>query len=494
MMPLFQRLLARGGWQAGLCLLVLGALVPLSLAPVFFWPVLFVSFPALLLALHGADTAWCAAVRGWWWGMGVCLAGFYWIVIALTVDMARFGWMIPFALLGLNGALALFWGMLGALYYHARRTDPLAGWLLFILLYGAIEWLRGHIFTGFPWNLAGYAWGASDISAQAASLFGVYGLTWLTVALVSLPFLWWVGHRAKFKATLVVGLFCAALLGWGQMRLLHHPPENTGKVVRLVQAAIPQTLKWQPDFAQQALVLHESLSVLPAQLDKEPDMIVWPESAFPFGLDETSGWPQHVGQWLAPGQVLVSGAVMRSGGGQNPLHIYNGMAVIDSAGRITAHYYKHHLVPFGEYLPLRTVLPDSVGKLTAGNTDFSSGKRHNETVLLADGLKALPLICYEIIFPSLSFQRGSADMILNITNDAWYGNSSGPYQHLQAARFRAIEQGIPVVRVAGSGVSAVFDGLGRVQGHLPLGKKAVLDVVLPAPLLQRTFYQRIFAE
>ena len=466
-----------------------GCAAAASLAPFYAWPLLFVSLPMLLHALHTAANPRQAFWRGWWWGVGFCIAGLYWIVIALTIDMARFGWMIPFALIGLCGSLALFYAVIGWLYAKAKRPHPITNWVLFALIFSTIEWARGHIFTGFPWNLLGYSWGFSDASAQAASLLGIYGLSLLTVAVASSAWLFRsVGRKQAGVVLAACGLLVAGLTGWGAWRLQGAVTEPSGVVVRMVQANISQKLKWDGGYLQTALQEHIDLSQ--AASDETPDLILWPETAFPFALSKDSEWPSELAKILKPSQLLVTGAVIAEEKGEQR-NIYNGMVAINEEGNIVTNYAKHHLVPFGEYLPLRDWLSGSFTKLTAGAVDFSRGQRLDDGLKLAKNISILPLICYEVIFPAYGFHQTHRGFMLNLTNDAWYGNSSGPYQHRDAARFRAIEQGLPMVRVAGTGISVAYDGYGRELASIPLNQKGVADVHIPAPTPTKTLYSRI---
>lgn len=481
-------LLTTNHWRCRGLIFASGALAPLALAPIYAWPILFVSLPLLLWALASATDARQAFWRGWWWGLGFFVAGIYWVVIALTVDMARFGWMIPIALLGLCGSLALFFAVMGWCWFQLKRTSDTDNWLLFVMLFSGFEWLRGHIFTGFPWNLLGYSWAASDASAQSASLVGIYGLTFITVAAASSAWLC-LNHKRR-GGWVVVGflVLTAGLTGWGANRLDHASTALSHVRVRMVQANVSQKLKWSGNYMQAALQDHVNLSRTASVT--MPDVIIWPESAFPFGLSEGSDWPLELAKILQPGQILVTGAVMaQPNKGQRK--IYNGMAAINAQGEVVATQYKHHLVPFGEYLPLRNWLPTSFTKLTAGAVDFSRGAQPKDVMKLARGIYVLPLICYEAIFPAYGFSQHHKGFLLNLTNDGWYGSSSGPYQHRDAARFRAIEQGMPMVRVANTGISIAYDGYGRTLASIPLNQQGIADVIVPMPTPSKTLYSRI---
>lgn len=475
------------GWKGYLSLLLAGGLTALTLAPFYFWPLLIPGYGLLYVQWLHAPSSGSAFRRGWWWGFGFFLAGLYWVVIALTIDMVRFGWMIPFALIGLNGALAIFYGCAGWLFARffqrkAGRDTMTLLWFTAVLF--ITEYMRSTLFTGFPWNLIGYSWGASNWSAQAASLVGVYGLTLITplLAAACIVPLWDKRRRIIFPVLSLC--MVSALCIYGFLRLENSSLTDSGKVVRVVQGNIPQHLKWQESHMVAALERYTELSHLPA--DKPVDMIVWPETAMPFTVLPDSGWEKRLADLLKPGQLLVTGAVTVEETGHKR-ELYNSLLAISADGTVQR-YHKRHLVPFGEYVPLRNMLP--IDKVTSGIIDFSKGKVDNVIEIPGSGISFRALICYEVIFPKYS-AGAAADWLLNITNDAWYGQSSGPYQHLDMARFRAIEQGKPIIRAANTGVSAVFDPYGRRIKTIPLNEEGIIDISLPSPLRQGTIYGRI---
>jgi apolipoprotein N-acyltransferase len=484
--------------QRGIAL-VLGALGALAFAPLFI-------FPALLLSLSGI---WFLLEQdienkfsfpkifwlGWWFGLGHFTAGLYWIANALTVDLAAFWWLIPFALFGVPAILAIFTGLsfMGTkLWPHKGISRAFA----FAAIWVGVEWLRGHIFTGFPWNLAGYAWAFSPEMVQAASLAGVYGLSLLTLLMaISLEYL--VGKRAFERNTgLSIYLICALCWVWGKGRL-DHPKIVTSPplFIRLVQPNIPQTLKWDP--VQREDNFQDLLKITAAPSSHPLKAIIWPESAVPFFLEQEHILREQIAKIMPKGALLVTGAIRRTPPGKTPLEVWNSLLVLDDQGDIVTAYDKAHLVPFGEYLPFRKILDavfgkGSLKKITAGSLDFSAGPGP-ETIPLPGGLPPFSgLVCYEVIFPSavINPSQPRPGWMINITNDAWYGNTSGPYQHLEMARFRAIEEGVPLVRSANSGISAVFDSYGQNMGNIGLSKKGILDVFLPTPTRVVPFYAR----
>ncbi len=530
-----------------LILLVAGALAPLGFAPFYIWPALLLSIALLFIIISAAPTPRAAFWQSWWWGVGFFGAGLYWITIALTIDMARFGWMIPFALAGISGGLAFFPAIAGWVYAAFKQPNITINAFLFSFVFFASEWARSHVLTGFPWNLMGYSWGAYDESAQAASLVSVMGLSlfsWLVACGLAVL----LSRRFIYPAACVAAVL--ALLSYGDARLqqahCHSAASEAMRAesgadpaqsrcdsqddktitLRIVQANIPQSLKWDPERLRENLDLYRELTMSKGL--KNADVVIWPESAFPFVVPAEATHIEPLRDLLKPDQLLITGAMIRE---QNPLAYTNSMLVLNHKAKIVARYDKHHLVPFGEYVPLREWLP--IEKITQGSVDFKSGEYPRPIALGTSSLRAnvesaaieksekdwiaasatpprdddvrvdsdlslkqlarniRPLICYEVIFAQYSQGRNANDWLLNLTNDGWYGNSTGPYQHLEMARFRAIEQGVPMVRVAGTGISAVYDGYGRLQGSLPLGTQGVLDIALPAPNPQRSLYSQL---
>ncbi len=486
-------------WPQRAITLVLGALGALAFAPLFIFPALLLSLSGVWFLLEKGIENKSSFVKifwlGWWFGLGHFTAGLYWIAHALTVDLAAFWWLIPFALLGIPAILAIFTG----LSFMATKLWPYNGIsraFAFAAIWVSVEWIRGHIFTGFPWNLEGYAWAFSLEMAQAASLAGVYGLSLLTLLMaVSLGYL--VGKKT-FERNTALSIYLIAILFWvwGKERL-NHPDvlASPPLPIRLVQPNIPQTLKWNPiqreDNLQKLLKMTAAPSSLPLKI------IIWPESAVPFFLEQEPFIRKQIAEVIPKETLLFTGAIRRTSLEKTPFEIWNSLLVLNDQGDIITSYDKSHLVPFGEYLPFRKTLDTLFGKgtlkkITAGNIDFTAGPGL-ESISLPGSLPSFSgLVCYEVIFPKavINPTQNRPGWMVNITNDAWYGNTSGPYQHLEMARFRALEEGVPLVRSANSGISAVFDGYGRNIGNIGLNKAGILDVFLPAPTRFVPFYAR----
>jgi len=464
--------------------LLLGIMAALTLPPVYLYPLLIPAFSGLLLLSLYARSGRAAFATGWWFGFGYFTVGLYWMAISMLVEPEKFAWMIPFALFGMPSVLAIYYGLACWLFWRLPLKHPLCRVLLFALIWLGTEWLRGILFTGFPWNLIGYSWTFSTAMIQPAYWIGSYGLTFWTVLLATLPaLLYWPGRR--YAATpVLVALFVMLALPFaiGVWRLSTHPTQYSDTVIRVVQANIPQDQKWHPALRMRALEKHVRLSS--ARGAGEVDLFIWPESAFPFLLQPKQPPLTFVTPFLQPEQRLITGAIHTLPTPSGPPESWpwwNSLHVVDNEANVTATYDKYKLVPFGEFVPFRGILP--VEKLTHGMQDFSRGPGPELITPRPQDPAFLPLICYEGIFPSLSNRQMAdgkkAEWLLSITNDAWFGISSGPYQHLHMTRLRAVEQGIPLIRSANTGISAVIDAYGRVLTSLPLEEEGIITTRLP---------------
>jgi apolipoprotein N-acyltransferase len=489
LMPL-QRLalyvLALSGWRRYLWAFLLGALAAAALPPVDMTPVLLVSFGGLVWLADGSRDGRQAFALGWSFGAGFFMAGLYWIGVALTVDWRQFWWLMPFAELVLPAALGIFTGLALTASDYAARSLRLSGTSRIIMLalcWSVLEYVRGNVLTGFPWNLVGYAWSGGFPGGlavlQTGSVFGIYGLSFLTVLAAALPARLGAASGARVAPALAALVIVAALAGFGAWRLYANPRQNVPNVtLRLVQPSIPQSLVNDPqarvaDFRRTlGLTLSPGFDAITA--------VIWPENAGPPFLDRDDDARLALARAAPAGGVVISGTVRGNPPPAQLAQFWNSLAVLDAKGDILATYDKHHLVPFGEYVPLRGVLP--INKITPGTVDFSAGS--GPATLTVPGLPPFsPLICYEAIFPEAAVDPAHRpSWLLNVTNDAWYGFTSGPFQHLAIARLRAVEQGLPLARDGNNGVSAMIDPLGRVVSRLGLDDVGVLDVPLPQPL------------
>lgn len=481
------RVAALTGWRRLAAAAFCGALAAAALPPFYGLPLLLPAFTVALWLLGGAASQRQAALIGWAFGCGHFAVGLYWVGIAFLVDAARFGWAMPFAVAGLAAGLALFSALSFWLAWLAARRfalDGLGRVLAFTLAWLLAEGLRSWIFTGFPWNLMGTVWAFSAETLQPAAYGGVWLLSLMTVAAAAAPAaLAGPGRSGPTQRAAALFLLFLPLAAWGlgSWRLASAPAAGSAVVetarLRLVQPSIPQELKWRADRKVANLRLQAELSLAPGFEDRT--IVIWPETAVPFLLAAEPRLRQELAGVVPPGGYLIAGAP-RVDPADPQGKIWNALHALDGDGRIVATYDKVHLVPFGEYTPLRDLL--GLAKLTAGTRDFSPG----------DGLKSLtlpglppfsPLICYEVIFPGAVMPPAddapSPRWLLNLTNDAWFGNSSGPYQHFAAARVRAVEEGLPLVRAANNGISAVIDSYGRIIDQIELNDRGILDVELP---------------
>jgi apolipoprotein N-acyltransferase len=441
-----------------------------------------------------------AAVAGWCFGFGYFLAGLYWIGYAFLVDAKTFGWLLPIAVAGLPAYLALY----TALGLAAARLIWLRGGervLALAVTLSIAEWLRGHLLSGFPWNTFGYALTQPLALAQGASLIGVWGLTFLAIAIFAAPALLAderIDTPNPWRAVILGILVIAGIGGFGAMRLWLHSTEFVKDVrLRIMQPDLQQDDKFNYSAKEKVMERYLRLSdrATGPQSKGVADVthLIWPESAFPFFLAREPDAMKEIADLLPEGTVLITGAIRAPNVPANVRisRAYNSIYVIDHDGSILGIYDKVHLVPFGEYLPFQTLL-ERIGlmQLTKIHGGFIAGDRRR-AMELPRAPKMLPLICYEAIFPAAAVPEGERPgWLVNLTNDAWFGMSSGPYQHFQQARMLAIMQGLPMVRAANNGISAVIDPVGRVVRSLPLGAEGVLDASLPRALAP-TVYVRI---
>jgi apolipoprotein N-acyltransferase len=485
------------GWKrAGLALLA-GALSSFAMAPFNAWPILFVTFPVAVWQIDGAGAGrWrgvpAAALSGWWFGLGYFVPGLYWIGYAFLVDAPTFAWLMPFAILGLPAYLALFMALgfaLARLFWtrDASRVIALAASLTMS------EWLRGHALTGFPWNTLGYALSEPLVLAQTSSLIGLWGLTFLAVAIFASPAVLIDGTSRGRKPWVAPALALIVLLSmtvFGAIRLSRLPTVMiAGTKLRIMQPNLQQDAKFnygaKAEVMKKYLALSDRASGPQSTGVRDVNILIWPESAFPFFLTHEADAMAQIADLLPKGTVLITGSVRAPDvpPGTRITRAYNSIYLIDHDGNVLSVYDKLHLVPFGEFLPFQNLM-EKIGfeQLTRVQGGFIPGT-HRRSVEVPNAPRMLPLICYEVVFPGDVVERGDRPgWIVNLTNDGWFGISTGPYQHLQQARLRAIEQGLPLVRAANTGISAVIDPLGRVVTRLGLGLEGVLDSGLPAAI------------
>ncbi|MFZ3235262.1 MAG: apolipoprotein N-acyltransferase [Stellaceae bacterium] len=486
------------GWRRYGLAFVLGIAAAAAMPPLDLAPLLVAAFAGLLWLDDGSATLGASFRLGWVFGFGFFLAGLYWIAAALFVDIARFWWLVPFAAAGLPAGFAVYAGLAllaTGVVTRSVRLPPAARVFAFAIAWTIAEWARGHAFTGLPWNLIGYAWSGGFPGGvavlQSVAVVGIYGLSFVTVLAASLPALLGSPRQGPMAAmrrwapAIAAGLLILVPALGGAVRLAADPTVLTGTWLRLVQPSIAQSLKWDPAASRSNFQRLIELSSSPAQ--HPLSAILWPEAATPFLLARDAPARHAVAAVAPKGGYVITGA-LRANPPPAPIEqIWNSLEAINDRGDIVARYDKAHLVPFGEYVPFRNLLP--ITKITAGTMDFSPGV--GPRTIAPAGLPAFaPLICYEAIFPgAIVDESRRPSWMLNVTNDAWYGRSSGPYQHFAIARTRAVEEGLPLVRVANNGISAVVDPAGRIVERTSLDAIGYVDAALPRAAA-RTPYAR----
>ncbi|WP_119461537.1 apolipoprotein N-acyltransferase [Rhodospirillaceae bacterium SYSU D60014] len=503
------------GWRRARFALLLGALAALAMPPVHAVPLLFIAFPGLIWLIDGVRRPAAAFAVGWWFGLGHFSVGIYWIAHALLTEPEKFAWMIPFVVGGLAALLAVFPGLAALtarLAWNAGLGGGVARILVLAIAWTGFEWLRGWIFTGFPWNLLGYVWAFSEPMIQFAAIAGIWGLSLVTLIAAGLPAVCAdgisrdfspaagaspAGHHARQWLSWSRGmgpvaaslLILAGLWVGGALRLVSADEQTVeGVTLRLVQAGIDPSRKGRDGSREEQLAKHLRLTLDTPGFDSVSH-VVWPETAVPFLIEREPQIRSALATAAPAGGMLLTGAP-RGAPASGPLaQVWNSMVAIDEAGTVLGTFDKFHLVPLGEYVPLRDFLP-FLSKITPGSIDFSAGP--GPQTLRLPGLPPVsPLICYEVIFPgAVVDDEARPGWMLNLTNDAWFGISSGPYQHFASARLRAVEEGLPLVRAANTGISGVVDAYGRVTARLGLGETGVLDVPLPKPAPGLTPYAR----
>lgn len=456
-------------WKTALAAFCMGAVAAGGQAPFEFWGLTVLAlgllFHQIIRQTHARRAAWAA----WFGGAGYFCAALSWLISPFLVDAPHYAWMAPFALVLMAFGLALFWAVAAGLARKSSRPV-----LALVLALTAAELARGYVFTGFPWALLGHIWIDTPI-AQLAAFAGPVGLTLLSCLMAGGV----ASHGAPARIAAIAALVAA--WGFGAWQLAAPMPADTKTALRLVQPNAAQSLKWDPN---EARGFFDRLITLTAA-KPAPDLVIWPETALPYMLEYDPELAQIIadaagGASVAMGRQRVSGDLG-----------WNSLSILSPAGIETATYDKHHLVPFGEYIPFGDLAYDWFGISTFAAQTGNAYTRGAGPVVLDLGPlgKMLPLICYEAVFPQDLRAETRATWILQITNDAWFGTLTGPFQHAAQARLRAIEQGLPLVRAANTGVTAIYDARGRIRASLDFGISAYLDAPLPAPL-PATIYAR----
>ena len=490
------------GWRRRAIAFVSGAVGALALPPFSLFPLIAAPLTIAVWLIDGAHDRGerrplIASLRaafgaGWWMGFGYFVAGLWWVGSAFLVEADKFAWALPLGVVALPAALAFFPAAGFAIARLLWSPGPARVFALAFGL-GLAEWARGLLFTGFPWNDLGMALGANLALAQIASFIGLHGLTFLTIAIFAAPAtLWRVSEsRLNLAPAAVAALALALIAAFGEFRLTAPASASLpGVKLRLIQPNVGQDASFAPENKEAILRRYFDLSERATAPDRsgvqDVTHLIWPESAFPFILSRDPRALGDIADFLRGGATLITGAARLEDGGSGRPRYYNSIEIVDRNGLSPQRYDKQHLVPFGEYMPFGGLLEKAhVTQFVdiPGGFEPGSGRRVLEVPGLPD---AMPLICYEAIFPieigDLVSGAERPRWLFNVTDDAWFGQTPGPYQHFAQARLRAIELGVPLVRDANSGISAVVDGLGREIVAAPLGAEGVLDAELPEAL------------
>lgn len=482
------------GWRRCALAFAAGAGAALAMAPLYLLPLMAIGYSALALLVDGAREgerpARAGFVAGWFFGFGYFLVSLFWVGFAFLVQAEQFAWMAPFAVSGLPAFLALFTG--GATAAAAKFVG--GGWrriFALAVLLMLTDYARGHLLTGLPWNLPGQALAGTAVGAQTAAFWGVYGLSLIALLIAMAPVVL-ISGRGIAKGVGACLAASAFLFAIGAARLSMIPNDDHADIfVRIVQPNIPQREKIDSDFWQRNYERHIAMSSAPGPSNGRL-FILWPENAVPV-IDEVKEGLDILSEKLPKNAVLVAGAVRRETGADGNTDYFNSISVIaeTATGRVpVAHYDKHHLVPFGEYLPMEGLLRAvGLAQLAPYDDGFTMGP--GPATIDAGGAPFAPLVCYEAIFPGRVHPKEKRpEWIATVTNDSWFGDSSGPRQHFDQARLRAIETGLPLARSANSGVSGLIDGAGRVRARIALYKTGVIDAALPKAL-RPTLYARL---
>ena len=503
------------GWRRLLFSALLGAVTTLSLPPAHFVVIMFLTFPGLLWLLDGVKSHWTAFWVGWSFGFGYFVFGLYWIGFAFLIHLESLKWFLPIAVTGLPAYLALYSG-LATLIFSLLKLHGIGRCLSFAVLWAGSEWLRGYLLTGFPWNLIGSVWSDFPAMLQIVSVTGIYGLSLITVALVSLPAILACQSRcgvpySQAIGSLVIGLVLAGSITIAGMIRLSGAQDHVVPDIRLrlIQPNIQQKVSLTPEERGQIFwyligltngelavdtVLESHRGEDPIDEDRASSsqrlITIWPEAAVPFPVESFPRAIEAIANVTPENGVSIVGTTRIILDSQRQRRYYNGLVIIDTQGRVVESYNKSHLVPFGEYLPARSMFPSwlPIQSVATGTIDFTAGPGL-QTLHLSNIPPFGSLICYEVIFPGEVVNSDDRPQwLVNITNDAWYRISAGPYQHFSSAVIRAVEEGLPVIRVATTGISGIIDAYGRTHVALKLGTSGIIEADLPVGIDDVTIY------
>ncbi|ALE03402.1 apolipoprotein N-acyltransferase [Bartonella ancashensis] len=479
------------GWKRQFSIFLCGCLTSLALPPLSFTPICFITFPIFIIFLDSINTLknnrarlLINALSCGNFGFGYFVCSLWWLGSALLIDQTFF-WAIPFAVFGLPACLAFFWFLSGFIV-GLLWIKGIARFFVLAFALGLAELLRAILFTGFPWNSLAYTAMPTPIFMQSNVIIGLYGMNILAVLAYSLPTVLLTNEK---KCT---ALFCCfsmilAHISFGFYRLNTAPSithyQTSEHWVRIIQPSIQQNEKWNNATQEDIFKTLLALSSAPTKSRiPKPNFIVWPETSVPYIINDTSTITMRIASILNPQQWAIVGAVRTNNNlSDNSTHYFNTIQVIDVRGNILHVSDKLHLVPFGEYIPYKSLF-NKIGLHAFAHNNGYSATTTRKTVMMPNGISYLPLICYEIIFPhEMTFSGSFPQIIINVTNDAWFGMTPGPHQHFQQARLRAVELGIPLIRAANNGISAVVDPYGRVVAALKQNVVGSLDSPIPPP-------------
>ncbi len=462
-----------------------GALSVYAFAPHYVTVLSFISVSILMFLLLRVKDSKRAFAIGYSFGFAHFAFGLIWIGNALLIDADKFGWLYPLVFICSGGFFGLFFAFPS--WLSIKASSLWQKWVVFSASFVLFEWVRSFIFTGFPWNLMGYTLAFNDYLIQGASIGGTYLLSLCVLLGYSVGgiFLYKPTIKSFMSCGFIIFIIFGSLYVGGYFRLKSAVSINYDTVIRIVQPSIPQQMKWNEYVKEDNF--NDYLNLSSFHSTRSPDFIIWGETASPFILDRDFEHIQQVAKILYDGAHLITGMVSYHpvNGRYRP---HNSLVVINDKGLVVDYYHKSHLVPFGEYIPLRDYLPDFIRPVA--NAIGSFGKGNGPKVINVDGKPSFGgIICYESIFPrKVIDQNNRPDFIVNLTNDGWYGDSAGPYQHWVAAKLRAVEEGIVVVRAANNGISGVISAYGEDKRILGLNERGIIDVVLPKSLDGTTIY------
>ena len=461
---------------------IFGAINALAMPPIGLFLILPISFSIFILLTTSATNKRESFLIGWLYGAGYFIFSLYWVTYALFVDIANWWWLVPISLVIAPTILALYYGFIPLIAYRYKKNNDLHI-IAICFAFALVEYLRGTLFTGFPWNLAGYSWHHFLPIMQINAYIGIYGLTLLT-------FIWssyFVLNNDFLKKIIIISFAISAILGTYRLSstsISHY--KNTA--IRIVQPNIKQKNKWDPKYRYKNLEKLLDITRSPINNNLPIKFVIWPETSTLYKLNESNKMLNITSASLPNNAIGIFGS-MNSKTLNAKQEIFNSVSFVSKKDKMITSYNKHHLVPFGEYIPFRKILgltpfANAIAKLG----DFSRGKGITTIDLGKNHPSPSPLICYEAIFPSQVTNRSNRpNWLINVTNDAWYGNSAGPYQHFEIVRVRAIEEGLPLVRAANTGISAIINPLGIIQSKLPLEEQGKIDALLAKPIAPTLF-------